>query len=368
LFLAPYLQAYDVNEKLSIGALVVGAGQCQELSEGAGKPDACRGALPIRPNLRFRPTKQDEFYTEFGFAAGNGLNDVSPFEIAPWAADLEDDVKDINGRGRNYLLTAWYRHRFQLGEDSTLSATLGLIDSTDFLDNNAFANDEYTQFMNEAFVNSPEVFQPSYDLGTGLQWDVGTWSLRAVYMNVGKDEDKDENGDVGRLTDRDMSDDYNFVGAEIGFSVQTALGEGSYRLIYTMTSKDFLDPKGVSIERQEAAVLSFDQELGPNLGAFLRIGGLADKAAVNHDSFFSGGLHICGRLWGREKDNIGLGAAYLYGGNQDIKNTRIAEAYYRFVITGQFGLSADTQYMKDDKKSGKDPEGVIMGLRVDAHF
>lgn len=66
--------------------------------------------------------------------------------LSPWAADLEDDLKDINGCGRDYLLTAWYRHGFSLAQDNRLNITLGIIDSTDFLDNNAYANDEYTQF------------------------------------------------------------------------------------------------------------------------------------------------------------------------------------------------------------------------------
>jgi hypothetical protein len=44
-----------------------------------------------------------------GFAAGNGLNSSDsrnrpPFVLATWAADPEDDVEDINGRNRDYLL------------------------------------------------------------------------------------------------------------------------------------------------------------------------------------------------------------------------------------------------------------------------
>ena len=71
-------------------------------------------------------------------------------QLAPWSADLEDDVKDINGRGRNYLLTAWYRHDFPITPNNTLSATLGLIDATEYLDTNAFANDEYPSTRHSA--------------------------------------------------------------------------------------------------------------------------------------------------------------------------------------------------------------------------
>jgi hypothetical protein len=360
--------AYDLSDNFSLAGTVAGAVQCESLDQGGGKADACGAALPFRPKLRFRPTEADEFLTEFGFAAGNGLNNISPFQLSPWAADLEDDVKDINGRGRNYLLRAWYRHDFRAPSNNLFRITLGLIDAADVLDLNAFANDPYTQFMNEAFVNSPQVFLPSYDIGTAIEWDLGPWSLRAIYMNVGKDEDEDEDAKVVKLTNKDISDAYNYVGVEIGYTLLTPFGKGNYRLVHSRTSRDFLDPTGSSAERRSAFALSFDQELGENLGAFLRIDAQSDQAAVDYDSYYAAGLDIRGRLWGRESDNIGLGLAHLNGGNLDLEQTRVAELYYRFVSHKQLALTADLQYMKDVKTSGKNPEGFIFGLRADLGF
>jgi porin len=360
------LYAYDLSPALSIGGVLAGAGQCQELSAGAGERDACRGALPFQPHISFRPTDRDELFAKLGLAAGNNLNPVSPFELATWAADLEEDAKDINGRGRNYLLTAWYRHAFRIEEGNTLSATLGLIDATEYLDSNSFANDEYTQFMNDALTNSPKVILPSYDLGTALQWDLGSWSLRAVYMNVGKDED--EEGAAGGATAPDIGDDYDYVGVEIDYSIRTALGEGNYRVLYARTSRDFLDPTATSVERRAEIGLSFDQELGHSLGVFLRVNTKSDDAAIEYDSLFSGGIDIQGNLWGRERDNIGLGVAYLSGGNRDIERTRVAEGYYRFVVGDRFALTADLQFMRDDRTYRDDPKGIIFGLRATADF
>ena len=360
--------AAETSDTFSMGGLLSGAGQCQALQEGAGKRDACRGALPFRPNLSFQPTGQDKFFVELGFAAGNGLNKVSPFKLAPWAADLEDDVKDINGRGRNYLLTAWYRHDFQFVLDNRLSVTLGLIDSADFLDANTYASDEYSQFMNEAFASNPEPLLPSYDLGTALQWDRGAWSLRMLYMNVGKGKDEQEFHKQDRLTNRDIGDNYDYFAVELDYAVQFPLGAGHYRLIHARTSRDFVDPTGLRAERLSAFALSFDQELGDGFGAFMRIDTNSDKASITYRTRVSGGLDIKGWQWGRNRDNIGLAFGYLTGGNQDIMHTQVAEAYYRIVFHEQFALSADLQYMKDDKKSGKDPTGFILGLRADLRF
>ncbi len=160
LALAPLAAAYNVTDKLSVNAVLAGAGQCQRLSEDAGFDDECEGALSVGPEISLRPTDNDGLFMKFGFATGNGLNTNaeegrlrSPFALVTWAADLEDDVENINGRSRDYLLTAWYKHTFEFRNDRTLGATLGIIDSTDYLDENAYANDEYTQFMNEVFVN-----------------------------------------------------------------------------------------------------------------------------------------------------------------------------------------------------------------------
>ena len=172
LFFAAPVKCYDINDKFSIGGVMAGAYQYQT---GEDVDDKGRGALPFQPEFSFRPTENDEFFANFGFAAGNGLNGVSEFILAPWAADLEDDVKDINGRNRDYLLTAWYKHTFEFGENNALGLTGGIIDSTGYIDENTYANDEYTQFMNEALTNAPNFFSPSYDIGGVLEWETGNW-------------------------------------------------------------------------------------------------------------------------------------------------------------------------------------------------
>jgi hypothetical protein len=88
--------------------VLAGAVQCQNLSDAPGFSNTCEFAAPFQPEFSYRPTETDEVFFKLGFAAGNGINGNSPFIISPWAADLEDDVKNINGRNRDYLLTAWY--------------------------------------------------------------------------------------------------------------------------------------------------------------------------------------------------------------------------------------------------------------------
>lgn len=350
--------AYDVNDYFSIGGVLGAVGQCQSLDgSSVGVDDECKGAMPFQLEMSLHPDERNELFLKLGFAVDNGLNAVSPWVLAPWAADLEDDVRDINGRSRDYLLAAWYKHTFTLANESSLGVTLGILDSTDYLDGNAYANDEYTQFMNQVFVNNGSYGLPSYDAGAALEWGSGTWSVNAMAMNIGEN---------------DNGNSFNFWGAQLAYQAETSLGVGNYRAILVGASSDFLDPTGNSEEYRLAWGLSFDQAFGDVVGSFLRIAWQTDDAAVNYDALYSAGLNFKGSGWGRQADNIGVAFAYLPGGNLDIDSTRVFEAYYRFGLKEHVGITADVQYMRDDSIDGVSavdhPEGWLIGLRLAAEF
>jgi len=346
--------AMEVTDKFAIGGVLAGAYQYQVVTDARGFDDVGRGAVSFHPEVSLRLTEKDEIFTKFGFAAGNGLNEGnSPFVFSPWSADLEDDVKDINGRNRDYLLTAWYKHTLQFGEKHTLGLTGGIIDATDYLDVNAYANNHYTQFMNEALVNNPIGFLPSYDIGGAFKWQTGYLALAGVAMAVGENDD-------------DRS--YEYYGLQLRYTINWRPGKGNYRIILDTTSRDFSNPQGTKQESLLALLLSFDQELSENFGAWVRFGWQDDEAAVDYQRIYSGGIDIRGRLWKREKDNIGFGCAYLDGGNLDIDSSQVFEGYYRLALTEIFAITADVQYMKDQVENSDDPKGVIFGIRGTAQF
>lgn len=353
LLMAGKVLAVEVNDQLEINVLIAGALQCQEPSGADDADSACRGGAPLQPELVYNPTEQDQLFLKFGFAAGNGLNPVSPFVLASWAADLEDDVKDINGRDRSYLLEAWYAHTFELGADNRVQVTGGIINPASYVNENAYANDEFTQFMNEVFVNSRNAFLPAYDWGGALVWNYRDWGFRGVGMNVGENDD---------------GNNYNFYAAEIGYRIDTALGEGNYRVMYSGTSTAYPDPSGEKLEHLGALSLSFDQALGKTVGVFLRLGWQKQDAAVDYRAVYSGGFDFNGATWGRDGDNIGLGYAYLDGGNLDIARTDAVEAYYRLAVNDYLALTVDAQYMKDEYVDADDVNGWVLSLRAVVEF
>ena len=117
-----------------------------------------------------------------------------------------------------------------------------------------------------------------------------------------------------------------------------------------------------------AAFLSFDQQLGDIFGAWIRFGWQDDKALINYDYLYSGGLNITGKWYGRENDNIGIGYAYLNGEN-DFDYTQVAEVYWRFVLNDYFAITADAQYMQDKYETDEDDiDGFILGIRGAVEF
>jgi porin len=361
-FGAPSVLAFDVTDRFSIGGVLAGAYQHQELSDVAPPDDSLgRGAVVFQPEFSFLLTEKDELFAAFGFAAGNALNDQTPFSVSPWAANLEADVKSINGRDRDYLLEGWYKHTFDLGPGNRLALTGGIIDAAGFLDENAYANDEQTQFMNSALVNGPHVFLPSYDLGGAVEWESGPFSAKGVYMNVG--ENDPATGD----------NNYNFYGVQAGYRLDTDLGEGNYRVVVDGTSEDFLDPSGAKRESLLAVLFSFDQQLGEHFGAWVRFGWQDDEAAVTHTGIYSGGLQINGTTFGRPDDAIGIGVAYMPGATQagqPIDNTQVAELYWRIALHQYFALTLDAQYIADDYRDGfgDGPNGYLLSARAVVEF
>ena len=351
--LAPFALAYDINEKLSVGGLAAGVYQYQDLSDNGGAEDVGRGALIFQPAVMFTPTEKDVLFAKFGFAEGNGLNKISPFFLRPWAADLEDDVKNINGRNRDHLLTAWYKHTFELPQDSTIGLTGGIIDSTDYLDKNAYMGNEYTQFMNQAFVQAANAFLPSYDWGGAVEFEAGDLVIRGVGMAIGAN-----NAGIAN----------NFYGMVVSYRIDKKWGKGKYSFGANVTTEDFPSPDGSSKERRKIVIINVDQQFGNTFAGFMRLFRQDDAAAVTYDTVFTGGLNINGKAWGRPGDNAAIAYGHLFGGNRDINDTHVAEAYARFDLHTYFALTLDVQYMRDKYKAGNEIKGFIYGLRAVAEF
>lgn len=361
--------AADITDWLSVSGTVTGVYQWLKMTKGyvdeEGKDKTKnRGSAVIDFNVSLKPTENDEFFLRASFAKGDGLKDINPFKLSPNADDLFHDLQNINGHSRDHLQELWYSHTFPIQKDISLKITAGIIDSTSFIDDNAYAADELGQFMNEALVHNPLANLPSYDGGVAVEFEWDKFHLRLVGMRS-----KNENESMNIRN-------YNWIGAQVGYKLETSIGEGNYRIYAYTTNKRFENWDADGYRALKGIGVSFDQQIIKEiLGAFFRAGWQDDSARVDYNRMFSLGLNLNGSLWGRKDDEVGVGYAYLKSPskNEELKHSQVFEGYVKFKLFSYKFLSSDItfdyQYIRDKaRESDNTKAGNVYGLRLNFNF
>ncbi len=363
--------AADVTDWLSVSGTATGVYQWLHMTKGYVDSETKdktkdRGSAVIDFNVSLKPTENDEFFLRASFAKGSGFHSESanyPFTLKSNADDLFVDLHNINGHPRDHLQELWYSHRFTIEKEISLKLTAGIIDSTAFIDDNAYANNEISQFMNEAFVNNPLANLPSYDAGVAAEFEAGKFHIRVVGM---RSKNENETMDVKK---------YNWIGAQIGYKLETSLGEGNYRLYGYTTNKRFENWDADAYKALKGVGVSFDQQLVKDtLGAFLRAGWQDDSAKIDYNRMISLGLNLNGSVWGRKDDEIGAGYAYLKSPSKsELKHSQVFESYVKFKLFSYKFLSSDItfdyQYIRDTaRESDNTKAGHVYGVRFNINF
>lgn len=353
LLIASPLPAYEFNEQLSTHIVLKEIYQQGRFNGAEGEQTQGRSLTGADLEFVSNLGPTDQFSALMRWARGDALNLYWSGGLVPFAHDGESDLKNIHGSNRDYFLTAYYTHIFALNAQHTLEVNLGLLDSTLWLDENAYAGDELKQFMNDALVHNPVLNLPSYDKGGAVRLQImEKGHVHAVVM-------RSKTGDAADAS-------FNYYGLQTGWSSPFG-GEGDYRVIIYHTSADFLSP-----ENRFAALrgwgLSFDQSLNDTLGIFMRYGHQVQDAMVDYQRVVSGGVHLKGKFWNRAGDSLGIGYAFLNGGNGEINKSQILEGYLQFELTPQFHLTFDVQWMKEEVVEGSEHQAWIPGVRVIASF
>lgn len=366
-FLFPFSSyALDMGDNLSLSGTATSVYQWFNKAKG-NVENKDRGSAVIDFNVSFKPTENDEFFMRARFARGSGLEAESvnyPFKLSSNADDLFINLHNINGHSLDHLQELWYAHKFNIQKDMFLKFSGGIIDSTRYIDNNVYANDELAQFMNEALFNNPIANLPSYDAGMAVEFGLERFHLRVVWMGS---KNKNEDMDVRN---------YNWIGAQVGYKLETALGEGNYRLYGYTTNKRFENWDTDAYRALRGIGVSFDQQLiKETLGAFFRAGLQDTSAKVDYSRMFSFGLNLNGGVWGRKDDEVGIGYAYLKtpSKNEELKHSQVLEGYVKFQLFSYKTLSSnitlDYQYIQDKARESENTKaGHIYGVRLNVNF
>jgi high affinity Mn2+ porin len=347
-----------------------------------------------------------KLFAHFRMGQGLGLNspfaNLGAFASAPNAVAFRasganpDDSVAILGE-------AWYQAAiplpyggFKPRSRKTLELTFGKMDLFGFFDQNAAANDESKQFLNSVFVHNPLLdaggqigvdrngFQPGfvasyYDYASKPQ----TWRLSAGLFGTGQ----------GANYQRFFSSPLLMAQAETSLKLAGGL-TGNYRL-YAWHQGQGTELDG-SIAAQSGWGVSADQRVGDGVTLFGRYGQMT-KGQVPFDRAVTLGAEVNGSYWNRGADAVGVAGGWLRasngfraaGGTQDLLGNddpavpatlvdninyapsgaeKVAEIYYRYHITKQFGISPDFQYIW---RMGANPDASnvkILGVRAQLSY
>ena len=299
--------------------------------------------------------------------------------------EIKDDLNQIAGKK----------------DISRLTLTLGKFSLTDFFDNNAYAHDTRSQFMNYAlfdggaFDYAGEV--KGYTIGGVADFNQKDWAFRAAYVLMPIhpsawtfDLDVPEHGSlVVELENR-----YTLFSRPgklrlLGFENTGNLGNYAEAV-------DLSIPPDIDSTRKTRTkvgyVINLEQAITKDAGAFFRYSWnnakveLVDFADIQES--ISGGLSIKGSDWGRPSDTVGIGVAlneispvyrtYFAAGGQGLligngalpsyAGEKVIETYYSFAATDNLTITADYQFIGNSAYfADRGPINVFSG-RIHAQF
>jgi len=306
---------------------------------------------------------------------GNGTNArVGSSTFRPFYDPYSTVVSDTNHKEAVTVSAAYYEGMFYEGK---VMLMVGKMDCHSQIDQNAFANDETTQFLAGPFVRQAGALYPEL----GKQGQYYATGIMLMLMPA----------DVVDITLMAANPEEDRLGKHGHFAGQLNLKpkllglDGNYRFYYLKDYRDFQNIQDGTISSSNGLGVSFDQYLTENTGLFFRYGAQDAKGRVLDadgvvagidplESVISGGLYFNGGAWDRKDDAMGIGYAVgkmkadlaaldtTFSGDQTMW-----EAFYRWQAFGKLGLTPDIQVHGNLPRAEKRSITVI-GLRAQLDF
>jgi high affinity Mn2+ porin len=280
-------------------------------------------------------------------------------------------------------------------DENRLVVTLGEISVLDIFDNNAYAGDPTTQFLNWAFVGNEVWDYPANSLGfiTGaaMEWYRPPWVLRYGLFQV----PRQSNG---------LAEDPAYLrawGMVVELERRFSLGgrPGAIRLLsyvnrahmgsYEDANDSPIRPANILLSQayryKYGFCLNAEQELMKDVGVFARMGWSDGNtqawAYSDMDQSASMGLSLNGDIWNRPNDTYGLagvlsglsrvhqqffedgGSGILAGdGALSYGLEKAMETYYSFQVWKTLHVTADYQFIMDPAfNRARGPVSVLGG-------
>ena len=370
-FAAPGREIEEIRKKieehlrLSIHGAVVGYYQGMNNVRIQGEeyknPDGAGFVADLE--FAFAPLEGGEFVLRIHAGEGDGADR----DLAP-AGALFGDLNTLNddnpGDDGVSLLEAFYTHTFF---DEKLLISAGKTEPLVFLDDNAFANDEYAQFVGKPLVNNP-VLDTENEFGPLATVRIApfeTLAFALVFQSSSRPrlEEDQQKSTLDRVFDEP------FLAGQLFWSPQIAGLKGNYRVNAWAQTYDHPRLSGAGTEEGWGVGLSLDQGVHERVGLFARFG-YQNRDVYEVPWLWSGGAQLLGLVPGREDDQLGLGIAGLKA-NDELEGDGTEyhlEGYYRLSFGEHLAISPDIQYVVDPLGHEHNEDVVAGMLRVEGYF
>jgi high affinity Mn2+ porin len=201
-----------------------------------------------------------------------------------------------------------------------LTITIGKFSVWDIFDDNAYAHDARTQFLNWALVGAG-AFDFAADArgwtyGAAMEWENGSWGVRLGAFQVSRRVN-------GLFMDPGITRAWQVIGQVDRFD-EIGGRPGAVRLLYGASRTrqstwgelfangfETFDKNPSGYRLKQMVALNMEQALTSDLGAFLRLswndGRTQNWMFTEMDRAISAGLSLRGERWGRPADTVGLG-------------------------------------------------------------
>ena len=278
---------------------------------------------------------------------------------------------------------AWFEHKFT----DSFGMTFGVIDPTQAVDNNAYANDETTQFLSNIFRNAPVISFGGNAIGVKAVYETDKFDVSAQYLNVENSVEID-----GEEVNNDDITRHGFASAQINFKPGLIDGmEGNYRA-YVWGLLD----GGIKWENGEKTTdygfgISLDQQLTDIFGVFARYSWKRSDAVSSSISTIFGDLESpCNQTWSiggqakvkalGEEDIIGLAFGQVMVSDKakdtyeyDFKAEDHLEVYYSWNIADYLAVTPSIQYINNVcggivEEFGADTSAFVGSVRMQINF
>jgi len=290
--------------------------------------------------------------------------------------------------------------QFQLAgkrDVSRVTLTLGRMSAKDVFDNNAYANDSRTQFMNWALMANEAWDYPGDSLGyiTGFAAELSErcWALRYGFFQMPRVAN-------GTALDSHFLEAWGMV-TEFEYRYAIATRPGAVRLLaflnrahmgsYEAAIESSTRPADITATRAYRYKYGFglnaEQELWKNVGAFARLGWSDGETEAwvfsDVDRTATLGISVKGEAWQRPNDTFGLAGVlnglsrvhrnFLAAGGTGIlagdgaltyRLEEILETYYDFQLWKTIHVSLDYQFINHPAFNRDRGPVSVLGARL----